>query len=257
MATNNSFRKFLKRLPGVRPFVLCCRKLLYRWSGGACHAQQYYQADLIKGLGDFQRQSDISDHLNTLFALALEAQPRLIVELGTRGGESTRALLSASSLTGATMLSVDIEDCSGVNVPFRERWNFLKADDIVFGQREFAPWCAARGLKPEIDVLFIDTSHEYEHTRQEIAVWSPLLAERGVMIFHDTNMGGGVYARLDGSVGHGWDNQRGVIRAVEEFLGRSYDENDSFVDVAKNFLVVHHPYCNGLTVLKKIPEARI
>jgi hypothetical protein len=78
------------------------------------------------------------------------------------------------------------------------------------------------------------------------------LAPGGAMIFHDTNMGLW-YRSLDGRVRRGWDNQRGVIRAIEEDrLGRSYDAGAYFVDIADGFLVEHRPWCSGLTVLRRL-----
>lgn len=77
-----------------------------------------------------------------------------------------------------------------------------------------------------------------------------------MIIFHDTNMGRGLYGRCDGSVGLGWDNQRGVIRTIEEFLDRRYEENHFFVDAVNGFLVKHYPNCNGLTVPKRLPVVR-
>ena len=71
------------------------------------------------------------------------------------------------------------------------------------------------------------------------------------MIFHDTNMATW-FRSLDGEVRRGWDNQRGVIRAIEERLGRSYDGAAYFVDIIDGFLVEHRPWCNGLTVLRRI-----
>src|SRR5579872_7286938 len=52
--------------------------------------------------------ADIHDHLGALFAETVAARPRLIVELGTRGGISTRALLAAAEVSDAHLLSVDI-----------------------------------------------------------------------------------------------------------------------------------------------------
>ena len=230
------------------------REMRFRAAGGVRFQQKLQHLELQKSFSGGVVTSDISDHLSTLFFFAVGAQPRLIVELGTRGGESTRVFLAAAKMNDAKVLSVDIEDCSGLELPHRDRWSFVKTDDIEFGLKGFAVWCAAANLKPQIDLLFIDTSHLYEHTKQEIEIWSPLLADGGVMIFHDTNMGQGVYGRLDRSVGrYGWDNERGVIRAVEEFLGTSYDERRFFTDLQKGFLVAHYPHCNGLTVLKKLP----
>ena len=122
----------------------------------------------------------------------------------------------------------------------------------------FTDWCRREDLSPEIDLLFIDTSHEYEHTRREIEIWSPFLSATGTLIFHDTNMGKGIYSRTDGSVSVGWNNRRGVIRAIEEHLGRQYDEAAYFCDLAKGYLVTHYPTCSGLTVLRKcaLPDDR-
>lgn len=232
------------------------REMRFRAAGGVRFRQNLQHREMQKSFPDGAATSDISEHLNTLFFFAVDVRPRLIVELGTRGGESTRVFLAAAALNNAKVLSVDIEDCGGLELPHRDRWSFIKADDIEFGLHGFAKWCADARLKPQIDLLFIDTSHLYQHTKQEIETWSPLLADGGVMVFHDTNMGQGVYGRLDRSVGrYGWDNQRGVIRAVEDFLGTSYDERRFFTDVVKGFLVAHYPHCNGLTVLKKSPAA--
>lgn len=198
--------------------------------------------------------SDIHDHLGTLFAEAVGASPRLIVELGTRGAVSTRALLAAAEVADAAVLSVDIADCSQLDIAarFRARWHFALADDIAFAGAPFEAFCAARGLPPQAQVIFIDTSHAYEHTRGELAHWLPRLAPGGVMMFHDTNMGDGWFRRLDGVVSRGWDNGRGVIRAIEEQFGRAWDEGAFFVDVADGFLVRHTPWSSGFTVLRRL-----
>src|SRR5262249_44383255 len=77
-----------------------------------------------------QRDTDISDHLPTLFAESLAAMPKLIVELGVRGGDSTFVLERVARLCRAKLLSVDIEDCS--NVSDNPEWMFIQRDDITF-----------------------------------------------------------------------------------------------------------------------------
>jgi cephalosporin hydroxylase len=231
------------------------RQLAFRASGGRRYRQRFYSAEVKAALAGYREKSDISDHLGTLFAETVATRPRLIVELGTRGGESTRVLIAAATVSGARVLSVDVSAAPTLHVPGLERWSFVQSDDVAFGRdaQGFERWCAQASLEPKADVIFIDTSHLYEHTRAEIAVWQRHLAARGALLFHDTNMGGGVYARLDGSVSaSGWDNARGVIRAIEEFLGRSYDERAFFTDVAGGFLVSHRPNCNGFTVLRRL-----
>ena len=80
-----------------------------------------------------------------------------------------------------------------------------------------------RSIRQPVDVLFIDTSHLYEHTVKEIEAWFPLLAPNALVMFHDTNLRPN-YTRQNGTCGVGWDNDRGVIRAIEEYLGETLDE---------------------------------
>jgi cephalosporin hydroxylase len=194
-----------------------------------------------------RKRSDISDHLPRLFVETLEMAPRLVVELGVRGGDSTFVLERAARLHGAALVSVDIDDCARVSG--YERWHFVREDDVAFAAR-FASWCSERGIEPRIDVLFIDTSHLYEHTKREIEAWFPLLSERCRVFFHDTNLRP-VYFRADGSMGLGWDNQRGVIRAIEEHLGARLPEQHDFIDARRGWVVRHYARCSGLTVLTR------
>jgi cephalosporin hydroxylase len=215
--------------------------------------QTFPSPDLSTALVGYEQASDISDHLSAIFYFTAAAAPRLVVELGTRGGQSTRALVAAAALSGAQVLSIDIDDCSDVDVGgHRDAWTFVQADDVEFGREVFDRWCSERGLPPSIDVLFIDTSHMLEHTREELEVWLPHLSADATVLLHDTNMSSRVL-RLDGSQGWSWDNNRGVVQALEERLGRRYDERTLFADVVSGYAVFHVPYCSGLTVLSRLP----
>ena len=236
-------------------FVRRIKMWLFRLRGGRRYSQTFCSPPLSTSFGRRKPRSPISDHLGSLFFFAIDAKPRLIVELGTRDGESTRAFLAAASMTGADLLSIDRDDCGQLDLPFSERWHFVQCDDVEFGRSGFVDWCRDRSLEPRIDLLFIDTSHWYDHTKQEIETWAPYLSDHGTLIFHDTNMGTGPFARLDGSVGFGYDNKRGVIRAIEEWVGRRYDEKSFFCDLAGGFLIMHHPHCAGLAIFKKYTSA--
>ena len=228
------------------------QKMISRIKGQTFYGHKYFNTILSQALEGLNQQSDISDHLGAIFYFTMDAAPGLIVELGTREGESTRALLAAAFITNSTLLSIDVDDCSQISVPFCEHWQFVKADDVDFAGTPFRDWCRDFAFKPVIDVLFIDTSHEYEHTKKELEVWSKYLSEQATIILHDTNMGEGIYTRNDGSTGVGWNNQRGVMRALEEFVGRRYDEKSFFFDVTDTFSLIHFPNCNGLMVVKKM-----
>src|SRR5947209_1236539 len=122
--------------------------------------------------------SDIHDHLPTIFGETVAVRPRLIVELGTREGISTRALLAAAEISDAHVLSIDIADCSRINLPaqLRARWTSVCADDVAFAGQPFAAFCAGCNSPPFADVIFFDTSHAYDHTRAEIEKWMPRLS---------------------------------------------------------------------------------
>ncbi len=196
--------------------------------------------------------SDISDHLITILTKSVNKRPRLIVELGVRGGESTFVLERVARLCDAVLVSVDRENCSEAST--YEKWFFFQRDDIAFAD-EFLHWCLANLLEPRIDILFIDTSHLFDHTRQEIKSYFPFLSDTAAVFFHDTNLTETVLRR-DGTVDVGWNNHRGVMRAIEEYLGRHFDENQPFEYVTDHFLITHYPYCFGLTILEKRIDRR-
>jgi predicted O-methyltransferase YrrM len=188
---------------------------------------------------------DLSDHLETLYRQAYEMSPKVIVELGVSSGQSSKTFDRVSRELGSIIFGCDVEPTIGFSYSDICNGNFVQMDDIQFSR------LYASNVGRPIDVLFIDTSHLYEHTVQEIAHWFPLLADKAVVMFHDTNMNGKNYVRKNGSIGLNWDNKRGVIRAIEEYFGVTMDESKDFtILVNKDGLrwrVKHEEGCNGLT----------
>jgi cephalosporin hydroxylase len=187
-----------------------------------------------------KNQTDICDHLETIFLECLNMQPKLIVELGVGDGESTFVLERVAKLWDADLISVDIADCKKVSSYHRRL--FVHQDDITFA-REYEQYCEVNNIAPPIDILFIDTSHLYDHTVQEIKSWFPFLAPHCKVIFHDTNMKA-VFHRKDGSAGRGWDNERGVIRAIEDYFNRHFNEETDFTEISDGWLIRHYSHCN-------------
>lgn len=202
--------------------------------------------NLIRELS--RKPSAINDHLVGLFTESLSVRPQLIVELGVRRGDSTKILEQVAVLFDTKLISVDILESLYIS-PYENRI-FVQKDDIEFA-KEFHTFCESLNMEPLIDVLFIDTSHLYEHTVDEIKSWFPFLSERAKVFFHDTNLRHR-YSRKDGSRGIGWDNERGVIRALEEYLNTTFDEDKEFIRFIDGWLIKHYPYCNGFTVLEKL-----
>jgi len=180
--------------------------------------------------------SDISQHLPAIYCHTVFSHPKTVIEAGVRGGESTVPLHKASNLFSANLIGLDIDRGSGevyarLHDPIL---SFYVIDDIKFCE-EANHYLWGR----KIDVLFIDTSHEYEHTKNEIAKFTPLLAENGIIIFHDSNWSPGL---------------SGVTRALKEcFIG--FDEtkyhNIVFSKNNTSWQMIQYPNCNGLCILKR------
>lgn len=119
--------------------------------------------------------SDISLHLPFLYD---SAQGATVIELGVRTGNSTAAFLAA----GAEVWSVDTGE---PQVPGEwrgnPRWHFLLGDDLHPSVRAALP--------ARCDVLFIDTSHTYEHTLAELRAYAP---RARLVLLHDTQWAGGI-----------------------------------------------------------------
>lgn len=194
----------------------------------------------------------ISDHLFRLYLETILCKPNLTVELGVRGGDSTRVFLKALTKLNSVLISVDIE-----KIEFHsnyQKWHKVEKDDIQFA-KNFKIWCSQRGITQKIDLLFIDSSHRYEHTKKEIKLWFPLLSKKTKVIFHDTNLKKR-YKKKNGTIGFGWNNKRGVIRALEEYFETSWDETEEFIDLRKGWLIRHFPYGAGLTILDRINQSK-
>jgi predicted O-methyltransferase YrrM len=115
---------------------------------------------------------DITEHLDFIKKVCMMVEAELILELGVRSGNSTRAFLEVADKLDANVISIDIDDCSCVaNSP---RWKFYQMDDLNFNQHLL------------IDVLFIDTSHTYEQTLKELEKFEPMVKRGGVIFLHDT-----------------------------------------------------------------------
>ena len=203
--------------------------------------------NVLSGYPRFNKDNDIVDHLPTLAFESNAAVPKLIVELGTRGGVSTQTLIACARVHDAAMVSVDIDDCS--HVAKDAKWSFVLSDDLAFA-KQFPDWCRSRGLQPEIDFLFIDTSHRYEHTVAEIAAWFPHLAKRCRVAFHDTNLCY-IYRMRNGRRVARESMHRAVIRAIEEYLGLKINEQRTAVVYKDGWRITHDPLCSGMTVLER------
>ncbi|HWM51907.1 MAG TPA: class I SAM-dependent methyltransferase [Thermoplasmata archaeon] len=163
----------------------------------------------------FTHPSDIYAHLPTLYRITLEGPRPRVLELGTRSGESTLALLLAAKEIDGHVTSVDVNPCPEAESRVAEAglaalWTFVMQGDLDLD------W------KDPIDHLFVDTSHRYGHTLEELRKYEPFVVSGGVISLHDTTA------------------HPPVWRAVEEyFRGR------------KDVRIFRYYHNNGFTVIEK------
>jgi hypothetical protein len=127
--------------------------------------------------------SDIQRHLPRLRREARGA----VLELGVRGGNSTAALLAGVEDRGGTVWSVDVDPVCAQVFAGHPQWRFACADsrdvDAVL----------AVGLPDQLDLLFIDTLHEYDQVTSELELWAPRVRAGGRILLHDAEVAPGVW----------------------------------------------------------------
>ena len=156
------------------------------------------------------KASDIQEYLLFLYETAVSYRNVRVLELGTRRGNSTLAFLAAAEAVDGSVTSVDIDrvanDPDGM-LPWRNcpGWTFVHGSDMEEAVQARLP--------VEVDVLFIDTSHEYEHTLQELNAYIPRVVKGGVALFHDT--------RIFGTWSEEGDTIPPVARALDDYCAQT------------------------------------
>lgn len=120
--------------------------------------------------------TDIQDQLPLLYERACRYPGVQVAEFGVRTGESTAAFLAAAEHAGGRVWSCDT-DPPRVPAWWHDSplWTFTRASSLDAGPRA-------------ADVLFIDTSHEYEATIAELARHVPAVRPGGLVLCHDTRL---------------------------------------------------------------------
>ncbi len=157
------------------------------------------------------RRTDICEHLRTLYEHARLCTS--VLELGVNRGESTIAILCGVRESGGHLTSIDIDTCFNArlrvfSIGLTDYWTMIRSNDMDIDWKE------------PVDMLFIDTSHAYDHTLAELRKFEPLA--RRFVIMHDTV------------------SNPPVKQAINEYF---QDRND--------VKMVFKANCNGLAVINK------
>ena len=163
--------------------------------------------------------TDINEHLPMLYFLAQQCDH--VTEFGVRTGASTLAFLHGLQGRPATLRSYDINDQYGVQDSLtkwtRVEWTFSICSTLSITRIE------------PTDLLFVDTLHNYDQVRQELALHGE--SARRWIVFHDTETFGTV----------GDDGGRGINQAITEWL-----------EAKPEWRIVYRTHRNnGLTVIER------
>jgi hypothetical protein len=205
--------------------------------------------------------TDISSHLPALFCYAYAHYPKLIVEDGVAGGHSSRTFNHAAQLLGAQLIGLEVY--KGHEYLYKPLSNglFLQIEDL-----HFADYYAKSFFKNiPIKIVFIGITYGYPHAMQAISHFVPLLANGGMIIFRDSNpipisvKGRPGWWRLNNTYGQMPVGSRimcdGIAQALKNFFDIDFNadryQNIFFRQGDTDWHLVHYPFCNGLTVLKK------
>jgi predicted O-methyltransferase YrrM len=136
-----------------------------------------------------------ADELSYLAAEA--SKRRTIIEVGSFLGRSTCAL---AANTSGTVMAVDTWDGSDEHKDMlsgkEKDWLYnefvrntkgLPITPIRARSLDAAERCKADGI--QADMIFIDSSHDYESVKADILAWKPLLSPGGVICGHDFSTG--------------------------------------------------------------------
>jgi predicted O-methyltransferase YrrM len=157
------------------------------------------------------QQSDIQHHLPLLYSLAKGN----VLELGTRTGVSTAALLAGVEARGGQVISVDIDpNCERLYAD-HPQWAFWHGSSTDMGlARDITTYAGP------FDILFIDTEHTFEMATAELALWGDHIKPGGHILLHDP------------------ETFPGVRRAIREFCE------------ARAWPVTFVLPCNGMAVIE-------
>lgn len=202
--------------------------------------------------------TEISSLIPVLFFHGFIQNPRLIVEAGVCLGYSSRAFSMVNKICNSKLIGLDNDPNS---IPAYS--NLHNSEFVLINDLQFTHYYATSEFKnTPLDVVFIDTSHEYEHTLAEITQFVPLLSKNGIIMFHDSYVtpltvnNRPAFWRINDTIQLACVNPFGVAPAIKKYFSISFDEskytNMRFTLNENAWQMIHYPFCNGLTILKKI-----
>ena len=147
----------------------------------------------------YQQTTDFLEHKELIFSAVLQLNAKVVVELGTDVGDSTRILASALFRTQGHLWTIDLAPPrwnEEVMALYKHLLTLITSDSLTY------PWTN------QIDLLMIDSDHSKDHVKKELDKYGVLVKRGGFIILHDTHhsaFGGGITEAINE-----WTQLRGL-----------------------------------------------
>lgn len=102
---------------------------------------------------------------------------RNFVELGTDGGGAARSVAMMSP--GTNVITIDIRKAPTVDMINLPNFKFVQGDSVALAET------IGPTIDQELDLLFIDTVHEYDHAMAETNAWVKYMPVGAVICYDD------------------------------------------------------------------------
>jgi predicted O-methyltransferase YrrM len=145
------------------------------WAEGAAVA--------LDGIGRLGRSTAAPDYYRFLSGLCRVVRARRVLEIGTDFGGSILAMRRAIDGADRTLVTVDISDASDEQLAGHPEIVKIRGD--CRGAETIGR--VIERLSPPIDLLYIDTEHDFENTMASYAIYNSLLAPRH-LVFDDITL---------------------------------------------------------------------
>jgi len=138
-----------------------------------------------------------SGHIPFAFWLTKVTQPKVIVELGTHSGNSFGAFCQAIKAFGYDTKVFAVDTWEGDphagyygDEIYQDLFGFVDKNYSEFSTllRTTFDNAVSRFSPGTIDILHIDGMHTYEAVKHDFLTWRDYLSEKGLVLFHDTNV---------------------------------------------------------------------